>query len=68
MAVINLTFSENVLVAKAKQLTTIMPRLEETKLYDIDKNDEILPIIEKDEYKKGIPYVPFKAFFIAIDY
>lgn len=60
---INLTFSENVLVAKAKRLATIMPRLEEIKLYDIDKMqkfiDEILPIIEKNEYKKGIPYVPF---------
>ncbi|MFJ3388748.1 MULTISPECIES: hypothetical protein [unclassified Lysinibacillus] len=45
--------------------------LEETKLYDIDKMqkfiDEILPIIEKYEYKKGIPYVPFKALNYLFD-
>jgi hypothetical protein len=45
--------------------------LEETKLYDIEKIkkfiDKVLPIIEKYEYKKGIPYVPFKALNYLID-
>ncbi|MFJ8088921.1 hypothetical protein ACIQ7N_12025 [Lysinibacillus sp. NPDC095746] len=29
--------------------------------------DEILPIIEKYEYKKGIPYNPFKALNYSFD-
>lgn len=45
--------------------------LEDTKLYNIDKIqkfiDKILPIIEKYEYKKGIPYVPFKALNYLFD-
>ncbi|QPQ30398.1 hypothetical protein [Lysinibacillus sp. JNUCC 51] len=44
---------------------------EDTKLYDIEKIqrfiDEVLPIIEKYEYKKGIPYVPFKALYYLFD-
>ncbi|MFJ7185149.1 hypothetical protein [Lysinibacillus xylanilyticus] len=44
---------------------------EDTKLYDIEKIqrfiDEVLPIIEKYEYKKGIPYVPFKALNYLFD-
>jgi len=45
--------------------------LENTKLYDIKKIqrfiDEILPIIEKYEYKEDIPYVPFKALNYLFD-
>lgn len=45
--------------------------LEDTKLYDIETIqrfiDEVLPIIEKYEYKKGIPYVPFKALNYLFD-
>ncbi|MBG9456469.1 hypothetical protein ABE61_21255 [Lysinibacillus sphaericus] len=45
--------------------------LENTKLYNIDKIqkfiDKVLPIIEKYEYKKGIPYVPFKALNYLFD-
>jgi len=45
--------------------------LEDTKLYDIETIqrfiDEVLPIIEKYEYKKGIPYVPFKAINYLFD-
>lgn len=45
--------------------------LEDTKLYDIEKIqrfiDEVLPILEKYEYKKGIPYVPFKALNYLFD-
>ncbi|MGE7913692.1 hypothetical protein [Lysinibacillus xylanilyticus] len=44
---------------------------ENTKLYDIDKIqrfiDEILPIIEKYEFKEEIPYVPFKALNYLFD-
>ncbi|MGE7675462.1 hypothetical protein ACQKMV_18060 [Lysinibacillus sp. NPDC094403] len=45
--------------------------LEDTKLCNIEKIqrfiDEVLPIIEKYEYKKGIPYVPFKALNYLFD-
>lgn len=45
--------------------------LKDTKLNDIEKIqrfiDVVLPIIEKYEYKKGIPYVPFKALNYLFD-